>query len=73
MSVAMISFLAGAALATVAVVLLLSWCLAAREAERFLCSRCGRPLLTAEKTRGFCCHCARLPYGSVDAETETSP
>ena len=66
-------FLAGAALATVSVVVLLSWCLAAREPERVLCSRCGQPLLTAEKVRGFCCHCARRRDLNPNRETETIP
>ena len=66
-------FLAGAALATVAVVVLLSWCLAAREAERFLCSRCGRSLLNAEKVRGFCCHCASETNIHLNREAETIP
>ena len=64
-------FLAGAAVATVAVVALLALCRAARDPERVLCSRCGQPLLTAEKVRGFCCHCAHWP--DLDRETETIP
>ena len=70
---AIASFIAGAALATVAVVALLALCRAAREPERMLCSRCGQPLLTAEKVRGFCCHCARWPDLNRNRETETIP